>query len=142
VVHADTAIADQVGSLEPTDQVVIDSENNATASQDGTTKSGNVSDAHMDKLDMVITFVLLHHHVPDQANTMEFGIPLTVVPVDIATKDRDGLSEPIEADVTDHLEHAHVPRDSTRTSGTALLVQTVNLEPTGNLITTHMTHWQ
>jgi hypothetical protein len=126
VVHADTAIADQVGSLEPTDQVVIDSENNATASQDGTTKSGNVSDAHMDKLDTVITYVKPHHHVLELANTTESGIPFIAVPVDTVTKDQDGLSELTDQDVTDHSEHAHVPRDSTRTSGTVLLVQTAN----------------
>jgi len=120
VVHADIAHKDQDTSLELTDQDATESERPATASPVSTKMSGIASDAQLDKEDQETKeLVKPLPHVPDHSSITVSGIPKTVVPVDTANKDQDGLSELIDQDVTDQSRSVTASHNSTRTSGIA-----------------------
>jgi hypothetical protein len=119
----------QVTSSEPIEPVVIESESNATASQDSMKDHGIASDADSEAEDQPIKeHASQFNHVPDQTNTMVSGIPKTVVLVPHAQQVTVTSLEPIEPVVTESERIATASQDSTPKSGTVLDAKT-ELEP-------------
>ena len=95
-----------------------------TASQDSTKTSGIVSDVltvkeELPTKDNANQLVFVTH----QDNIPVSGTPNHVVPVDIAHKDQDTSSEPIDPDATESERPVTASQDSTKTSGIASDVQ-------------------
>jgi len=117
-VPVDTAHKDQDTSSEPTDLDVTESERPVTASQDSTRMFGIVSDAQLDKEELVtkeLANPLLH--VPETFNTTVSGTPNHAVPVDIAHKDQDTSLDQTDQVATESERPVTASQDSTRTFG-------------------------